>query len=301
MRPQLRANGYEDEIATAEGCLGPLLPFMFAEDTRTREQLLDELKDLTKIRKWSQKCAKKNYSEPAWNEAVHFPILNLALESFAGVEYENVYGRRRSLILSLIQRLMLSSTTARIVPSLVPLQSKIVDYTINLQPNDEMEGMILRLLEKQPSGLRTINQTMCDHVRYLPIAISMETKTPDASAQEAKIQLGMWVAAHFNRLRTLSHENVVLPTLPLLYVSGKWWYLFFACDRAQHIVCSSSTYLVCQVLTFWQELLGELLIGDTNSVEGCYKLLAALRCLAGWVTTTFKEWLELKVLQPNAV
>src|SRR5256714_1256974 len=207
-----------------------------------------------------------------------------------------------------MQRLMLSSTTARAVPSLVPrlangdiLQSKIVDYTINLQPNNEMRGMILRLLEGQPFGLRTINQTMCDHVRYLPIAISIEAKTPDASAQEAKIQLGMWVAAHFNRLRTLSHENVVLPTLPLLYVSGKWWYLLFACDRAQHIVCSSSTYLICQVLTFWQELLGELLIGDTNSVVGCYKLLAALRCLAGWVTTTFKEWLELEVLQPNSV
>ena len=34
---------------------------------------------------------------------------------------------------------------------------------------------------------------------------------------------------------------------------------------------------------------------------GCYKLLASLRCLAEWVMTTFKEWLELKVLQPNAV
>jgi hypothetical protein len=62
-----------------------------------------------------------------------------------------------------------------------------------------------------------------------------------------------------------------------------------------------SSYLVCQVLTFWQELLGDLPIGNTNTVVGCYKLLASLRCLAGWVMTTFKEWLELKVLQPNAV
>jgi len=111
--------------------------------------------------------------------------------------------------------------------------------------------MILRLLESQPYDLRTINQTMYDHVRYLPIAISIETKTPDASEQEAKIQLGMWVAAHFNRLRMLSHENAVLPTLPLLYVSGNWWYLHFACDGARCIVCSFSIYLVCQVLTFW--------------------------------------------------
>jgi len=45
-----------------------------------------------------------------------------------------------------------------------------------------------------------------------------------------------------------------------------------------------------------QELIGKLLIGDTTSVLGCYKLLAALRCLCGWVTTTFKDWLELNVL-----
>ena len=154
---------------------------------------------------------------------------------------------------------MLSSTTARVVPSLIPrhtsgdiLQSKIVDYTINLLPNDEMEDMILRLLESQPYDLQTINQTMCNHVRYLPIAISIETKTPDTSEQEAKIQLGMWAAAYFNRLRMFSHENTVLPTLPLLYVSGNWWYLHFACDRARRIVCMFLLSLSClPVLTFW--------------------------------------------------
>jgi hypothetical protein len=114
-----------------------------------------------------------------------------------------------------------------------------------------MEDMILHLLESQPYDLRTINQTMCDQVRYLPIAISIETKTPDASEQEAKFQLGMWVVAHFNRLRMLSHENAILPTLPLLYVSGNWWYLHLAGDGARCILCSFSIYLFCQVLTFW--------------------------------------------------
>lgn len=52
---------------------------------------------------------------------------------------------------------------------------------------------------------------------------------------------------------------------------------------------------------FWQAVLGDLSIGNTKNVAGCYKLLASLRCLAGWVATTFKEWLELNVLQPNTV
>src|SRR5436190_2330776 len=58
-------------------------------------------------------------------------------------------------------------------------------------------------------------------------------------------------------------------------------------------------YLACQLLTFQENLLGRLLIGDTETILGCYKLLATLRCLCGWVTTTFKDWLELKVLGPS--
>src|SRR5437588_10096473 len=98
--------------------------------------------------------------------------------------YRNMYCRRRILMLYLVRRLILSSTTARVLPSLVPrhasggiLQSKIVGYTINLQPDNEMKHPILGLLRRQPYALQTINQTMQGRVRYLPIAISIETKT----------------------------------------------------------------------------------------------------------------------------
>ena len=138
------------------------------------------------------------------------------------------------------------STTASIVQSLIPrhisediFKSKMVDFTINLQLNDEMDSLVRLLLQRQPSGLQTINQTEYGPVRFQPIAISIETKTPDASEQEARIQLGIWVTAYFNRIRTLSHDNLVLLTLPLLYVSGAHWFLLFACDRGQRIVRSS--------------------------------------------------------------
>jgi hypothetical protein len=137
---------------------------------------------------------------------------------------------------------------------------------------------------------------MYNPVRCQPIAISIETKTPDAPEQDAMVQLGIWVAAYFNRLRMLSHEDPVSLILPLLYVSGTQWFLLFACDSAKRIVCCFLICLTCWFLTFQQELLGKLFIGDTDTIVGCYKLLAALRCLCGWVTTTFKDWLELKVL-----
>jgi hypothetical protein len=150
---------------------------------------------------------------------------------------------------------MVSSTTARILPSLVPrrasgdiLKSKLVDYTINLLPNEEMDSVIRLLLQSQPVNLQTINQTMYGPVRYQPIAISIETKTPNAS-EDAMVQLRVWVAAHFNRLRMLSREDPVSLTLPLLYVSGTQWFLLFARDSAQKIVCYF-IYLACQLLTF---------------------------------------------------
>jgi hypothetical protein len=195
------------------------------------------------------------------------------------------------------------STTASIVKSLMPrhisgdvFKSKMIDFTINLIPNGETDDLIRRLLRYQPPDLQTINQTAYSPVRFEPIAISIETKTPDASQGEAKMQLGVWVAAHFNRLRMLSHEDPVSLTLPLLYVSGTQWFLLFACDSAQQIVCCFLICLACQLLTFQQELLGKLFVGDTDTIVGCYKLLVTLRCLCGWVTTTFKDWFKLKVL-----
>jgi len=217
---------------------------MFAEDTRTREQLLDELKELGEILERSRMCTANFFSEPAWNEEVHCPVLRLALKSYKTVVYRNVYDRRRSLVLFLVQWLTLSSSTASVVPDLVPrhaggiLQSKIGDYTINLQPDKEMNNLIVDLLRSQPCALQTINQTMSGYVRYLPIAISIKTKTHDESDEDAMVQLAVWAAAHFNRLRMLTHENTVSTTLPLLYIRGAEWSLRFACDRDKEIVCS---------------------------------------------------------------
>lgn len=175
----------------------------------------------------------------------------------------------------------------------------MVDYTVNLAPDDEMYEKILLVIQNQPHGLQTINQTSFTPVRFRPIAISIETKTPNASEEEAMIQLGMWVAAHFKRIRMFSRGELVTPTLPLLYVSSAQWSLLFAIDRGKHVVCPSIRTSCLPVSHIWQELLGKLNIGDTDNVVGCYKLLASLRCLCEWVTTTFKDWLELNVIRPN--
>jgi hypothetical protein len=59
---------------------------------------------------------------------------------------------------------MVSSTSARVLLSLVPrrasrdiLKSKLVDYTINLLPDEEIDSVIRLLLQSQPVNLETIN------------------------------------------------------------------------------------------------------------------------------------------------
>jgi len=256
-----------------------LRPFMFDGGTAegTRAQRLRELEELDEIRDASRMCALHFFAEAAWNEEVHCPVLRLALKGYGSVVYRNVYGRR---MLYLVQRLILSSTTARVLPSLVPrhgsgdiLQSKIVDYTINLQPDDEMKHLIVGLLRSQPYALQTINQTMQGPVRYLPIAISIETKTPGESEEDAMIQLAMWAAAHFNRLRMLSRENTVSLTLPLLYVRGAEWSLRFACDRDRQTVCS---FLISCLPG--SHILAGTAWGSSNwKYEHCRRLLQAAR------------------------
>lgn len=134
----------------------------------------------------------------------------------------------------------------------------MVDYSINLTPNEKMDNQVRQKLQSQPHDLQTINQTMYGPVRYRPIAISIETKTPNTSEQEARTQLGMWTAAYFNRLRSFMHGDLKIPTLPQLYSSGSQWALLFACESSSHIVSFVPTSLFHQFSHHFRTYLGSL-------------------------------------------
>jgi hypothetical protein len=54
-------------------------------------------------------------------------------------------------------------------------------------------------------------------VRFKPIVISLETKRPGMDEDTAKVQLGVWAAAHLGRLQELS-RSTDLPIVPqILY------------------------------------------------------------------------------------
>lgn len=69
-----------------------------------------------------------------------------------------------------------------------------------------------------------------------PIAMSIESKTASGSLEEARAQLGLWVAAWHKRMGLLKQydENIIM--LPLIAVIEYEWKLIFVMDRGSLII-----------------------------------------------------------------
>lgn len=203
-------------------------------------------------------------SESAWNGEVHCRLLGVALKGWRasrGVGYMDVYAitfsprpflcpaplpltrplsnpaSHRNKTLTVISR----STTARIDTAAAPASglSKMVDYALVLIPSYTLHKSITTLLRAK--SLASINATKAEYVRFKPITVSIETKRPGMDEDGAKVQLGVWAGAHFERLRLLlsspgldgegdggGENGVPLPFLPEAVVQGHDWRLKIA-------------------------------------------------------------------------
>ncbi|KAK1948836.1 hypothetical protein LY78DRAFT_687325 [Colletotrichum sublineola] len=118
----------------------------------------------------------------------------------------------------------------------------------------------------------SINQTGYPPLRLSPIVVSIETKQPEGSDDEAKAQLSVWVASHFLRLHKLAGSpGPIGLTLPLLHVSGRVWHVYLAVERVD-----------CIDLFEWVTVEG------TETLIGCYKVLSLLRALRSWAVDSFQ-------------
>ncbi|RMZ68354.1 methyltransferase type 11 [Pyrenophora seminiperda CCB06] len=235
----------------------------------TREQLLDEFKALRGVRDSTTFCKTKFVHKPTWNERVHSRMLEQVVRNRPGLEYYNI-------------------TTARVVKELVPgnkygelLKNKLIDYAITIEPPLFSEDqVIIWLATSLPPLQRAINPSDYSPLCCNPVAISIETKSSDGS-ENGEVQLSVWAIAYFNRLRTLTQDPVSI-TLPLVLVSNEHWKLMFARDLKNSI-----------------EIIDAVDFGNTGDIIGCYKILAALRLLCGWVEDIFLGWFSDRVLKPE--
>ena len=183
--------------------------------------------------------------------------------------------------------------------------SKKVDFVVALDlPEDDPLALVLRELTQveitQPPfpPLHT-SQTSFHPVKdqLLPIAIETKRSVP---ASDPLDQVQIWTAAFHRRMEKLRSirgirllnrtaqqqqqqqredekekeqgSRKLLPTLPLLIVTGSQWKLYYAIDRGDHIDLSSPCVL-----------------GSTDSIMDVYVLLACLKALRQWVETVFYD------------
>ncbi|KAL1873434.1 hypothetical protein VTK73DRAFT_979 [Phialemonium thermophilum] len=220
-------------------------------------------------------------------------MLELALEGVDSVSYELITTAPiipDFLPVSLASSGLDASTdiTESSMPSAVlTSQQKMVDFAILLEADEglPLQSAITTLLERRLSlGQKSINQTDYGRLIELPAPIAIETKTAEGSVEEAKVQLGVWTAAWFRRMKMLMRDmtaadaestpsssttqrtSATTISIPLLLVVGERWSLFYACEQNGRITISTSE-----------------VIGDTSTILGIYKLMRCLRSIGQWL------------------
>lgn len=216
-----------------------------------------ELVELQSIAAASEEGRKDGAHEVVWNEEVHARLLAVALAPFRGrLRHKNVttvdilpeyLPKANNTALPLSEAA--STGTVSLAASqtgATTLQTKRVDYVIVLD-DEQVRTASFNLLRRQfgtPAAAESVNHVV-DHnfLRYRPIAVSIETKSPDGSELGGITQLGMWAAAHAMRLRAArggggGSDDQTQLALPLLLVSGSMWYLRFFVDRGDAFVSS---------------------------------------------------------------
>ncbi|GKU09889.1 unnamed protein product [Fusarium langsethiae] len=157
-------------------------------------------------------CNSEHEHEASWNQDVHAPVLKFAFR-------EKDQRLRDQLIR------IKNCINAAILPEYqasVPGPSKKVDFVVHICPENDTKS-------QSPSPAAIAIQRLAGHLpglmfnfmnviglQHQPVAIGIETKKPSEGFEVAKLQMGVWQAAHWAFLRTLiqtQQENEKMRTL----------------------------------------------------------------------------------------
>ncbi|KAH7169697.1 uncharacterized protein B0J16DRAFT_351742, partial [Fusarium flagelliforme] len=229
----------------------------------------DVLKEFTELRAIQAEAAAvqvEEASEGTWNLEVHGPLLKLAFKPFSRL-------RRKLLTHASISKPFIPSTSES---SYYPTtKTKMIDWGISIFPPETIAEHISRMINNLPVSQRSINQTIYGPVRNTPIALPIEIKIASGSLEEARGQLGLWIAAWYTRMNALKSCNEGMIAMPMIIVMEHEWKLLFAVDRRESI-----------------DIVESLAMGNTMDLQGLYKIVAVLRVLGRWMEAEYLEWLE---------
>lgn len=214
--------------------------------------------------------------EAEWNDKVHSPVLELALElkgelhSTHPIIYHNITSVR------IDQRFR--------DKELFPGGDR-VDYGIFLSPHSDSD-LGQRIASHQYNQRNTGKSDPQLHALYAyepdrPLVISIETKRKRGSDAQAPSQLANWARAHFRAVAEAlgtsndddDREGMYDMVHPLIELDGTTWHIHFAVREGKHMAVYSSIRL-----------------GSTETLTDCYALLGSLEYLACWAKDVCWDW-----------
>ncbi|KAI0197049.1 hypothetical protein EV127DRAFT_329797, partial [Xylaria flabelliformis] len=237
------------------------------------QRLIPELNVLHTIRDRTLDHIEYELAEASWNEDINKPMLHLATLHTPSILAVNI-------TCATIITEYKPKVSAYTLP--IPADGKMIDFAMVLQPkkDDEItESRIAHFLDTL--DYPTFNQSNTAPLVDMPSGVFIETIMSDGSLNEAKPQLGIWLASWFNRVSRFpwddeaNLEQLPPPTIPLIIIHGASWKLWFAFDK-------------------WSEyeIYGPIDLGDTIRLLDLYRILAVLRVLAQWMATEFRTWVD---------
>ncbi|KAK2051314.1 hypothetical protein LY76DRAFT_651389 [Colletotrichum caudatum] len=276
---------------------------------QARESLMGELWVLSKVARETMAANVYTHSEAHWNARIHAPLLEAGIEVDANqdgkiqqdvryldttratisscyaprhadgdilagkmVDYcivlnsPHVQEAARAALLAARPPLPSSSATTSSASSAASRGSRRGGVGANARSTTSAS------VPDAAAAARSINHTGYPPLSLSPIAVSIETKQPEGSDDEAKARLSVWVASHFLRLHKLARSAAPIRlTLPLLHVSGRVWHVYLAVERVDAI-----------------HLFEWVTVEGTETLIGCYKVLSLLRALRSWAVDSFQ-------------
>ncbi|KAF4946869.1 hypothetical protein FSARC_14102 [Fusarium sarcochroum] len=118
-------------------------------------------------------------------------------------------------------------------------RAKMVDLGVGIRPPPRIADKIDQILISLPYSHQCINQTVYGPVRKNPLVMVIKTKLAEGDLEEARLQLGVWVASWHQRIAVLFGGHLAgnpVITLPLIIVMEHQWRLLLACDRMDRLV-----------------------------------------------------------------
>ena len=131
-------------------------------------------------------------------------------------------------------------------------------------------------------AIDSINQTS-SFVNFTPIFLNIEVKRKNSN-KDPLIQLAAWISAEFEK-RRIEHYSLDMPVLAIEIEGDQWGlYIVYAVEGA------------VEGDSYGLKFIGPKMLGDTSSLQGCFKLLDGLCRCADWGVGKYQAWFREDIL-----